>query len=307
MATIVNVKRLVIQPVFINVTGLGPSTILFLKSEEYSGEAVGVFQFSLFDVVGSFSSLQLNIEFSADGLTEWETVTSWQPLTAGIGLSSCAEAGFFRLNCTAFSGGSSFSVNAQIAPTASSTVSITGSIAADQGTPGPITTPWPVELSNGTTAVGTISNPLYISGNSAAAEPTYSVNTGSSLVAVTTGTAVLSIKPQIGSSKSFSLQDIDLSGDGSMVYFLLVRNLTLTGSNSFTNVGGTSQMQYNTTAGYTPNTGDVVDSGYYGIGAHIKVFSSVGFNSVSDTFTLILAGVNGRPANVGGAFRWTEQ
>lgn len=112
-------------------TGTGPLGSLFVKNPGPIGNlhtvdqdtsAGGIFQFSLTNVVGVFSGLQINIEFSADGSTNWETVTTWTPLSNGIGYSSCAEAGYFRLNCTSFVGGTSCDVNGQIIPASNSVI-----------------------------------------------------------------------------------------------------------------------------------------------------------------------------------------
>jgi hypothetical protein len=149
----IGIQRLFVSPVAKGITGTGPTTTYFRQLFYLSVGPSGVFQFSLANVVGSFSGLQINVEYSADGTDNWETVSTWTPLVQGIGIAPCAEAGFFRLNCTTFTGGTSFDVNCQIAPAVGDTyVNISGGpISVTQGT-----SPWVVQDTAAEASLATI-------------------------------------------------------------------------------------------------------------------------------------------------------
>src|SRR5665213_2701224 len=152
--TTVTIDRLKYTTVASAVTGIGAQTVLFKQSYEQARNAAGMFLFSLLNIVGSPSALQFNVEYSADGVTNWEVVSTWNPLTNGIGTAPCAESGFFRVNCTSYTGLTACDVVVTIAPTfgggsssggSGGAVTVTsGTLSATQGT-----SPWVV--SNGGT------------------------------------------------------------------------------------------------------------------------------------------------------------
>jgi hypothetical protein len=160
--TAVNIKRNFLTPVLVGATGIGASPITFQKFFESQG-APGILQLSLLNVVGSFSSLQINVEFSPDFSTPyWETVGTWNPLsTPAIGYFPIGEAGYYRLNVTSFTGGTSFDVYATISLPAGSVVqSGSGGNVTIVGS----TITLPVSISSPVTVTGSLSISNFPSG-----------------------------------------------------------------------------------------------------------------------------------------------
>src|SRR6266581_5603309 len=120
-----NIDRLAITVVAANVTGTGAQGTYFAKDSVpmRQGEP-GSFLFGLDAVVGPFSNIVINIEFSPTlGANEyWEVLDSWTPLTTPFnGNVVCAESGYFRINVTTFTGGTSFNVWCTVANGAAGT------------------------------------------------------------------------------------------------------------------------------------------------------------------------------------------
>ena len=116
MSGVVNIYRNRVIPVVTSATGIGTAfSQIFVKVYEVNG-APGLLQLGLTNVVGVFSGLQINIEWSpTNGSgTYFEVVGTWSPLTAGVGLFPVSEAGYYRLNITTFTGGTAFDVLATV-------------------------------------------------------------------------------------------------------------------------------------------------------------------------------------------------
>lgn len=107
----------------LSATGTGPSATTFVHDSgaenNYPGQLFpSVFEFAITDIVGPFASLQINLEWSpitASGTPQFQTIGTWAPLTSPTAFFPCSATGSYRLNCTAFSGGTSFNVYASIA------------------------------------------------------------------------------------------------------------------------------------------------------------------------------------------------
>jgi len=138
--SVINVNRSNVYPVLQNITGTGPGTIYFVKdaTPRFHGEP-GNFVFGLYNVVGTFSSISINLEFTPNlgASAYWETVASWTPLTQPMLVAQCSEAGFYRLNVTAWAGGTQFDVWSTIGN--SPAITATGGGSVTQGT-----SPWVV-------------------------------------------------------------------------------------------------------------------------------------------------------------------
>ena len=130
---ILNITRGTIVPVLTAATGTGAGTQYFVKDSvpRFHGEP-GTFVFGLYNVVGTFTTLTINLEFTPvlGAQAYWETVLSWNSLTQPMLVAQCSEAGFYRMNVTAFSGGTQFDVWATIGNSPAGQVSITGNITA---------------------------------------------------------------------------------------------------------------------------------------------------------------------------------
>jgi hypothetical protein len=113
---VVNIFRNKVIPLVVAASGIGTSfSQVFVKVYEVNG-APGVLQLGLTDVVGVFSALQVNVEWSpTNGAgTYYEVVGTWAPLTEGVGYFPISEAGYYRLNVTTFTGGTYFTVLATV-------------------------------------------------------------------------------------------------------------------------------------------------------------------------------------------------
>jgi hypothetical protein len=136
---------------------------------------------------GVFSALSFNLEVSTDGATTWSVLQQWDAIsnpatylyiTENDPSSPSPNSVQYRLNCTTFTGGTSVSVNGVLGLTAPGSHNPnTGDTLVDQGLPGAINAPWPVELSDGSAAFGTSSNPLSIN-NQKVAGTTVSTGNG---------------------------------------------------------------------------------------------------------------------------------
>ena len=108
------IDRLQVQKIE-TFTGVAIGENVFRRSYDPNNAASGAFQFSWAAVTGDFSALSVNIEFSPNGTDSFEVVAVWTPLTE-VGSSSCSEAGYYRLNCTLFTDGTSFDAYVQVIP-----------------------------------------------------------------------------------------------------------------------------------------------------------------------------------------------
>lgn len=131
-------------------TGTGPGTTTFTHNQgveaNYPGELYpAVFIFAITDIVGSFSGLQVNLEWSPItpdmGTPQFQTVGTWTPLTSPVSYFACSASGIYRLNCTMFSGGTSFNVYVSIASTMPQSTGGGGGGSVTQGT-----VPWVVSF-----------------------------------------------------------------------------------------------------------------------------------------------------------------
>jgi hypothetical protein len=114
MSTFININRNHPTPIQTGISGIGAGTIYFSKTPDTGTMpgGTGNFLFGLQNVVGTFSALVINIEYTPVIGTGayWEVLYSWNPLVAPMLTTACAEGGFFRLNVTSFTGGTSFDV-----------------------------------------------------------------------------------------------------------------------------------------------------------------------------------------------------
>lgn len=110
----------------LSATGTGPGTTTFVHDLGVEGNYPGelypaVFIFSITDIVGSFSALQVNLEWSPItpdvGAAQFQTVGTWTPLANPVAYFACSASGLYRLNCTSFTGGTSFNAYVSIAST----------------------------------------------------------------------------------------------------------------------------------------------------------------------------------------------
>jgi hypothetical protein len=107
----------------LSATGTGASAITFVHDSgaenNYPGQLFpSVFEFAITDIVGSFTGLAVNLEWSpitATGTPQFQTVGTWTPLVSPVVFFPCSATGTYRLNCTSFVGGTSFNVYASIA------------------------------------------------------------------------------------------------------------------------------------------------------------------------------------------------
>ena len=103
-----NVSRVTLTPLLVGATGVGASTIYFCKTLETPG-APGVLQLMYRNMTGVFTGLQINLEYSVDQIA-WGVIDTWKPLSQAVAFLPIGESGFYRLNCTVFTGGTSFDV-----------------------------------------------------------------------------------------------------------------------------------------------------------------------------------------------------
>jgi hypothetical protein len=126
----------------LSATGTGPSATTFIHNSGAESSHPGslfpsVFEFVITDIVGSFVSLQVNLEWSpitATGTPQFQTIGTWAPLTSPTAFFPCSATGAYRLNCTAFSGGTSFNVYASIASSMPQSTGGGGGGSVTQGT-----------------------------------------------------------------------------------------------------------------------------------------------------------------------------
>jgi hypothetical protein len=300
--SVVNVYRNQITPVVTGCTSAGTSfSQLFVKLYEKDG-APGLLQLGLANVAGTFSALQVNIEWSPTNSTGqyFEVVGTWSPLSQGVGFFPISESGFYRLNVSTFTGGTSFDVLATVGLPA-------GSISTGGGS-GPTGN---VSLvGSSITLPVSFSQPVSVTLDNSG-HNTFAVDTGLNLLSVTGSSLVpiLSVQPVSGSNATkFLLKSLGIEGNGSMGRYQIVRNPALAGA-SFAAVGGSSLMNVDTSA--TARTGgQVIASGGFSIGSREENYTSIQTNFVGptgDIFSLIVVGMNGSPVMTAASLRWTEE
>lgn len=112
------------DPVLVlSATGVGAGTTYFSRDRnnsffQHAGSGSAVFALAITDVVGVFSAIQVNLEWSPitiTGTPQFETVGTWNALANGTAYFPCSATGLYRLNCTSFSGGTSFNVYVSLA------------------------------------------------------------------------------------------------------------------------------------------------------------------------------------------------
>lgn len=149
----------------------------------------------------------------------------------------------------------------------------------------------------------------------------YSVNTGTSLLTITTPMPVLSIRPKLllngHPNRCFiTLRDFGSFSQGQIISYQLVWNGTLSGAN-FVSADPTSAVEYDTSATMITG-GRVVDSGFVAAFSKDTAFGSDKFpfrlpftiditGTEQDVYTIVLAPVSGSSAMVGASFKWQEQ
>jgi hypothetical protein len=113
------------DPVIVmSASGSGASTTVFIHNTGGEGGRPAqlfpaTFIFAITDIVGVFSAIQINLEWSpissSNGTPQYETVGTWNALSSGTVFFPCSATGQYRLNCTSFTGGTSFNIYASIA------------------------------------------------------------------------------------------------------------------------------------------------------------------------------------------------
>jgi hypothetical protein len=128
----------------LSATGTGASPITFIHNSAAEGGRPAqlypaVFLFAITDIVGPFSALQVNLEWSPitpTGTPQFQTIGTWTPLTNPTAFFPCSSTGQYRLNCTSFTGGTSFNVYASIAasmPQSSGSGGVSDHVIVDSG------------------------------------------------------------------------------------------------------------------------------------------------------------------------------
>src|SRR5579863_141676 len=90
----------------LSATGTGASATTFVHDSaaenNYPGQLFpSVFQFAITDIVGVFSGLAVNLEWSpitATGTPQFQTVGTWTPLVSPVVFFPCSATGTYRLN-----------------------------------------------------------------------------------------------------------------------------------------------------------------------------------------------------------------
>jgi hypothetical protein len=168
--SVLNIVRGTIVPILTGVTGTGPSTQYFVKDSvpRFHGEP-GNFVFGLYNVVGTFSNIVINLEFTPvlGAQAYWEVVDTWSPLSQPMLAATCSEGGFYRLNVTAFAGGTQFDVWSTIGNSTGNHVVI-DNFSAQQTVVGTLTSNGQAPSNNNVgalTAKASNLAPLYTEGN----------------------------------------------------------------------------------------------------------------------------------------------
>jgi hypothetical protein len=135
---------------------------------------------------------------------------------------------------------------------------------------------------------------------------TFSVNTGTAAVSVTTQRPILSIQAQTGSSaNSYLLRKLRLLGNGSTAFYQLILNGSLSGA-SFVSADPSSFVNYDVSA-TSISGGRVVDSGYLSFGGadpeYTLHFGFVG--PTPDILSLVVTSMSSSAIPVSGSFRWS--
>ena len=123
MATITPIPGNADPVVVLSATGAGAGAITFLHNTGGEGGKPAQlfpasFIFAITDIVGTFSALQINLEWSPITSTDppqFETIGTWNALASPTVFFPCSSTGQYRLNCTSFTGGTSFNIYASIA------------------------------------------------------------------------------------------------------------------------------------------------------------------------------------------------
>ena len=135
----------------------------------------------------------------------------------------------------------------------------------------------------------------------------FSADTGTSTVSVSTVKPVLSIEYNSATTKAVRLRAIEIMGDGDLCYYSLHKNATLTGA-SF--VATSSALVTKDTSATSISGGSLVASGYIGSIPRYIDFVEAPMNiaqgQVGDIYTLQITGIGGSTVNVSASMRWTE-
>jgi hypothetical protein len=142
-----NISRRSITTLVSGATTTGASTILFASIQQQLIDSATL----IVQVVptGTFTVLKLNLEASFNGGTTWSVMSAWDAVANPITSFQTSEQGLYRLNCTTFTGGTSFNVLGCLAGSTSGSTSVStsvaGTVTANQGTAG--VSPWLVTTS----------------------------------------------------------------------------------------------------------------------------------------------------------------
>src|SRR6266700_5595940 len=123
MATITPILGNADPVVVLSATGGGAGAITFLHNPGGEGGKPAQlfpasFIFAITDIVGTFSALQINLEWYPITSTyppQFETIGTSNALASPTVFFPCSSTGQYRLNCTSFTGGTSFNIYASIA------------------------------------------------------------------------------------------------------------------------------------------------------------------------------------------------
>lgn len=221
-----------------SATGLGAGTTTFIHNSAAEGNYAAqlypaVFILAITDIVGVFSALAVNLEWSpitSTGTPQFQTVATWTPLVSPVAFFPCSSTGQYRLNTTAFTGGTSFNVYASIA--ASMPQGAGGSGGGGSVTQG--TVPWIVAFSSAQHVIvdsGAGAGTQYADAAASGAHPT-----GTQLIGWNKGGSTELAITALGLTNAQALEVAIVDGNG----------------NQITSFGGGTQFADNAASGATP-------------------------------------------------------
>jgi hypothetical protein len=137
----------------------------------------------------------------------------------------------------------------------------------------------------------------------------FSFDSGITMVSLTaTENAIFSIKAN-SASKVFTIRGFELSGNGTIYRWRLLRDVqTLTGATFATTPSGSSALIDTVATTFTLGTGTVVDSGFVSSGQVVKPLTLALTNGApgTDTYTLACSALTSSTAKCLVALQWTE-
>jgi len=138
---------------------------------------------------------------------------------------------------------------------------------------------------------------------------TFSVNTGTTIIPVSTRRPIISIQPKLGTfGATFLLRKIRTVSNGALALFEVILNGALTNAN-FIPADPASKVNFDIAA-TNISGGTVIDSGFLQFGQqepeYTLLFGFTGSPPTPDTISLVVTSLGNRPQPVSGSFRWIE-